>query len=140
MKPLLHTLFYRQFLRAHTYKSEMSTKTTNTTSLRAESSSSLREQAALVTGMRVKESSKSNYLGKLNTIKIFLRAKGYGSLINGENHVIVPVTLDIIKELFGWLSESTDIPKKGMKKRTASDSDPHAAEQQGASCKPPSKK
>jgi hypothetical protein len=80
--------------------------------------------AARIVGMRVKDVSKKNYAGKLNTIKLFLLERTpdaaenqlRSACLDVDGTIIVPLDFSIIEKLFGWLSVNTDLPKRGRRR------------------------
>jgi len=53
---------------------------------------------------------KVNYRGKMNAIKIYLITRDdRNTLLEGNSDIVVPLTHEVIKSLFGWLSKSTDL-------------------------------
>ena len=66
---------------------------------------------------RVKDKTKGNYSGKLNTIKVFLLTNNFAVHIGERNEIIVPLPDAVLKQLFGWLSVNTDLPKKSRRKK-----------------------
>jgi hypothetical protein len=67
---------------------------------------------------RVVAKTKCNYRGKLNTIKLYLlTCQNVELLISLDNKIIVPLSSDVVKGLFGWLSTNTDLPKKKRGRR-----------------------
>jgi len=60
-------------------------------------------RSEFMVGMRVQEGTKGNYRGKLNVMKIFLRSSGYNNCIDANGDIIVPLTFNIVDQLFGWL-------------------------------------
>ena len=68
-----------------------------------------------VIGPRIVEKTKKNYRGKLNTIKVFLSASYLLNLYVVNNNIVLPLEDAIVKELFGWLSRNTDLPKKNRR-------------------------
>jgi hypothetical protein len=67
-------------------------------------------------GQRVIEGTKKNYRGKIKTIIIFLASsRDYHQFITENNSFEVPLPDQVVKELFGWLSVNTDIPKKNRR-------------------------
>lgn len=80
-----------------------------------------------VRSKRIRDRTKQNYRGKLNTIKVFLLSQpGYSVHVHGDK-ILVPLPEEVVRNLFGWLSVNTDLPKKKKKKNGAhveeSDSD-----------------
>lgn len=75
--------------------------------------------AKKVQGKRVQDTSKNNYFGKLNTIKVYLRGHNCGHLIDENNDIIVPLDYqEVLAPLFSWLSTNTELPKrKSWRKR-----------------------
>ena len=72
--------------------------------------------AAQIVDRRIVEGTKSNYRGKLNTIKLFLLQHPQGELyLNEDEDVIPPLGDQVLKEFFGWLSKNTDLPKKNRR-------------------------
>ena len=54
---------------------------------------------------------------KLNTImKIYLNNEQYFECFDNSGNILVPLPEELIKQLFGWLSTNTDLPKKGKKR------------------------
>ena len=74
------------------------------------------DAANRIVGRRVGTKSITNYRGKMNTIKAYLLQEGHQDCIDSSGNVIVPLSSDIIRGLFGWLSTNTDLPKKKKKK------------------------
>jgi hypothetical protein len=73
------------------------------------------DAANMVIDKKISETTKKNYRGKLNVIKIFfLSDPKYSSCLVNED-IVVPIEESFLKELFGWLSTNTDIPKKKSK-------------------------
>jgi hypothetical protein len=75
------------------------------------------DAANMVIDKKISETTKKNYRGKLNVIKIFfLSDPKYSSCLVNED-IVVPIEESFLKELFGWLSTNTDIPKKNRRQR-----------------------
>ena len=70
-----------------------------------------------VLSKRVVVKTKSSYRGKLKNILKYLQSNlNYRRWIrNGE--IKVPLSEEVIKSLFGYLSTNTDLPKKKKKKK-----------------------
>lgn len=79
-----------------------------------------------VRSKRVRDKTKMNYRGKLNTIKLFLLSQEEYSVHLDGDKIVVPLPEAVVRNLFGWLSVNTDLPKKRKKKGASaeeSDSD-----------------
>ncbi len=66
--------------------------------------------------LRVGTRSTKNYMSKINTIKAFLISTGHQ---DASRDVIVPLSLDVIKHIFGWLSTNTQLPNRNKRTRLA---------------------
>ena len=73
--------------------------------------------ANIIHGKRINLRSQRNYQGKINTIKVFLlsRPDEYSHLIQEDGTILVPLSSECVKDLFGWLSINTDLPKKNRR-------------------------
>ena len=82
------------------------------------------EAANRVVGKRVIENTKAGYRGKIRNIYKFLESnhRRWIRNINSTSEIKLPLNLEILKVLFGWLSTNTDLPKK-KKKKSEEDSD-----------------
>ena len=60
--------------------------------------------------LRVGTRSVRNYESKINTIKSFVQRGGYQE--DGHEDLMLPISLDIIKKIFGWLSTNVHLPKR----------------------------
>ena len=79
----------------------------------------LRLNAERIVSNRVKSNSKGNYLGKINTIKLYLLSReDHVTLIDQNNEIIVPLSSGVVEDLFSWLSTNTNLPKKRTRRRT----------------------
>ena len=71
------------------------------------------EAAQHVVANRVVDGTKTNYKGKLNTIKLYLLSRPDNhELLTPEGNITFPLPVDVVKALFGWLSINTDLPEK----------------------------
>lgn len=76
------------------------------------------QAASDVVNHRVVAGTTSNYRGKLNTIKVYLAGQANAAdLIDADNRIVIPLDIELIKELFGWLSRNTDIPGRRRHRR-----------------------
>jgi len=75
-----------------------------------------RASAERMVGLRVCGNAKKNYGAKLNTMKIYLNNEQYFECFDNSGNILVPLPEEVIKQLFGWLSTNTDLPKKGKKR------------------------
>ena len=67
-------------------------------------------------GKRLKKASRKNYKGKLNTLKVFfMEEESRQQFLGDDNSIRIPLPAGIVKELFGWISKNTDLPKKRQK-------------------------
>jgi hypothetical protein len=73
--------------------------------------------AERMVGLRVCGNTKKNYGAKLNTMKIFLHKEKLYHCMDSSGEISVPLPDQIIKQLFGWLSTNTDLPKKNNKRK-----------------------
>jgi hypothetical protein len=76
--------------------------------------------ANAVINLKVNITTKNGYAGKLNTIKVFLLCSNYSNHIDANGKITVPLPSSVIKELFGWLSSNTDLPKRVRKGQSSS--------------------
>jgi len=77
--------------------------------------------ANIIHGKRINLRSQKNYQGKINTIKVFLLSRPiqYGQFVE-DNGIVVPLSSDCVKDLFGWHSINTDLPKKNKRSQSCS--------------------
>ena len=86
----------------------------------------LRLNAERIVANRVKSNSKGNYLGKINTIKLYLLSRDdHDLLIDQNNQIILPLPSAVVEDLFSWLNTNTDLPKKRPRRRNINDEDDH---------------
>lgn len=76
-----------------------------------DSSAGLAARLQQIKDCRLQHGTIRNYMGKLNTLKVYLRAHGREELIDSDNNIIVPLDSDTIHNMFAWLSKNTDLPK-----------------------------
>ena len=89
----------------------MTTSTTQNSGRSQNAGSS--ENAGRVRSLSGLGDSQKNYLGKLNTIKVFLTENGLSHLIDGARNIIVPLDYSsVLLPLFRWLSMNTKLPKR----------------------------
>jgi hypothetical protein len=73
------------------------------------------EAAKRIIASRVVKNSSNNYRSKLNTVKLFLisfEQETGVSYLSEDNEIILPLPFEVVKELFGWLSTNTNLPKR----------------------------
>jgi hypothetical protein len=66
---------------------------------------------------RIVLNSKKSYIGKLNNVKIFLNTHpdGLETYVDVNGNIRCPLPEEKVKQLFGWLSVNTDLPKNNRK-------------------------
>ena len=74
------------------------------------------EIAEYMRSTRIGARTQANYRGKLNTIKLFLIDKNYENLIDHDGSIQVPLSDQVVQQLFGWLSVNTDLPKQARRR------------------------
>jgi hypothetical protein len=62
--------------------------------------------------MLVNNISNKSFIPKLNVNS--LSTKNFN--VDNSGNILVPLPEEVIKQLFGWLSTNTDLPKKGKKR------------------------
>jgi len=60
-----------------------------------------------------------NYLSKINIIIQFVKSNfpEFIIVVNNKDDLKLPLTKEIIKEIFGWLSISKELPNRGRKRK-----------------------
>lgn len=53
-----------------------------------------------------------NYQGKINNMKLLLIKNNRQDALDNNNEIRLPVSSELLKEIFGWLSVDQDIPKQ----------------------------
>lgn len=62
--------------------------------------------------MRIEKNTKDSYNGKIKRMKMFFVSKNM-DVFKPSGDLNIPLDLNTIKELFGWLGTNTDLPKRG---------------------------
>ncbi len=68
--------------------------------------------AEKVAGKNIGPNTMRMYQSKLNTIKSFLLSKSSLQKYVVDGEIVVPLPLEAIKEIFGWLSTNTNLASK----------------------------
>jgi hypothetical protein len=84
---------------------------------------SLAAAADEIVANRVVRKTARNYVGKLNTIKIFFASSNIPGVLNESNEIVVPLSREVIVDMFGWLSNNTDLPKRNRRNLQSLNSD-----------------
>lgn len=69
-------------------------------------------RAEHVSGMRITDGTKGTYGGKLNVVRMFLLTHRHETCVDNNGNIMVPLALNVLEDLFGWLSTNTDLPKR----------------------------
>ena len=81
--------------------------------------SKLMSAADYVMNKRLDEKTRKSYRGKIATMRIFLMEHRLFNYLDEENRsVVVPLPLQVVQDLFGWISTNTDIPLRSGRKIT----------------------
>jgi len=82
--------------------------------------SKLMSAADYVMNKRLDEKTRKSYRGKIATMRIFLMEHRLFNYLDEENRsVVVPLPLQVVQDMFGWISTNTDIPLRSGRKNLA---------------------
>ena len=80
--------------------------------------SKLMSAADYVMNKRLDEKTRKSYRGKIATMRIFLMEHRLFNYLDEENRsVVVPLPLQVVQDMFGWISTNTDIPLRSGRKK-----------------------
>ena len=72
--------------------------------------------AIMAAKMKVLPQTVKVYTGKLNTMKKYLREGGRHVYLDNDGNIIVPLPLEVIKGLFGWIVSNPNLAKPRYRK------------------------